>query len=400
MFVAGPRLFSEGNNETTLKRIHPTAHRPPSRNRSGDSPRSHTIIPSIERRDSPISTGFPLQHKTSNPNILPNVARGTSGSTYRRPLDDLSKRIDLIDLTEDTHEFPKRRRLESQEVLSTPHRTSSYRDDFMKSEALGSRTQPAHLMKHKAYYESVPQGNNLNMAPILRTDPASYMTNRPREETTDQAAYNLNMKSYEVPSSIPRVSLDAPETFDVSGSTPIGRPRVDTLPYRNLNSGGDSYLAEPLKEALPRMDRPVSSHHSRGAGSDDAVWRSKANSYGSHRRLLAAQDSAWLSGSTNVPQSSLPASRTHRLERVTHSSAHNQEDFVESSVDLTRDATPEHTPHYYGAQNRRISSQPPVFDGQRKRDALPASAVRRYEVQLEKSLNPHRYGSAPFQERQ
>jgi hypothetical protein len=340
--------------------------------------------------------GFPLQHKTSDPNILPNIARGASASQYRRPLDELSKRIDLIDLTEDTHEVPKRRRLESQEVTPDFHRSSSY----MGSGAVGSRIQSAHLTKHKRYFESVPQGNRLDMAPIMRTDSAPYMMNRPREETTDRAAYHPNDKLHDVPSSVPRILLDSPEAFSGSGSTPIGRPRVDTLPqYRNLNSSGDSYIVEPPKEAPLRMNHPVSSHHSRGAGSDDAVWRSKANSYGSQRRLLAAQDPAWLTGSTNVPQSSLPLSKTHRLERVTHSPAHNQEDFVEPPVDLTRDATPDNAPHYYGAQ-RRISSQPPVFDGQRKRDALPASAVRRYEVQLEKSLNPHRYGSAPFQERQ
>lgn len=399
MFVAGPRLFSEGNNETTLKRVHPTAHRPPSGNRSGDSPRGHTIIPSIERRDSPISTGFPLQHKTSDPNILPNVARGASTSQYRRPLDELSKRIDLIDLTEDTQEVPKRRRLESQEVPSNAHRASSYRDEYMSSEALGSRTQPAPLMKHKRYYESVPQGKRPYMAPIMRTDPASYIMNGPRQEITDQAAYHPDNKLYAVPSSVPRILLDSPEAVNGSGGTPIGRPCVDTTQYRNLNSSGDSYVAEPPKEAPPRMDHPVSSHRSRGAGSDDAMWRSKANSYGSQRRLLAAQDPAWLIGSANVPQSSLPVSRTHRLERVTHSPAQTQEDFMEPLVDLTRDATPDNTPQYYGAQ-RRISSQPPVFDGQRKRDALPASAVRRYEVQLEKSLNAHRYGSAPYQERQ
>ncbi|KAF3393080.1 hypothetical protein DPV78_009378 [Talaromyces pinophilus] len=399
VFVGGPRLYSEGTNETTLKRVHPTAHRPPNGNRSGDSPRDHTIIPSIERRDSPISTGFPLQHRTSDPNILPNVARGASASQYRRPLDELSKRIDLIDLTEDTHKVPKRRRLDSQEVPSNTHRSSSYRDEFMGSEALGSRTQPAPLMKHKCYYESVPQGKRPDMAPIMRTDPASYIMNRPRQETTDQAAYHLDNKLHAVPSSVPRILLDSPEAFNGSGSTSIGRLRVDNPQYRNLNSSGDSYVAEPPKEVPPRTDHPVSSHHSRGAGSDDAMWRSKANSYGSQRKLLAAQDPTWLTPSTNLPHPSLPVSRTHRLERVTHSPAHTQEDFLEPVVDLTRDATPDNTPQYYGGQ-RRISSQPPVFDGQRKRDALPASAVRRYEVQLEKSLNPHRYGSAPYQERQ
>lgn len=394
-------MFSEGNNETTLKRVHPTAHRPPSGNRSGDSPRGHTIIPSIERRDSPISTGFPLQHKISDPNILPSVAHGASASQYRRPLDELSKRIDLIDLTEDTHEVPKRRRLESQEAPPNAHRSasSSYRDEFRNSEAPGSRTQHAPLIKHKRYYESVSQGKRTEVPPSMRTDQASYNVNRPRQET-DQAAYHPDYKLQAVPSSVPRVLLDSPEAFNGSGSTPIGRPRVDNLPqYRNMDPSGDCYVAEPPKEAPPRLDHPISSHHSRGAGSDDAMWRSKANSYGSQRRLLAAQDPAWLMGSTNVPQPSLPLSRTHRIERVTHSPAHNQEDFMEPLVDLTRDATPDATSHYYGAQ-RRISSQPPVFDGQRKRDALPASAVRRYEVQLEKTLNPHRYGSAPYQERQ
>ncbi|KAF5014258.1 hypothetical protein F66182_14824 [Fusarium sp. NRRL 66182] len=230
----------------------------------------------------------------------------------------------------------------------------------------------------------------------MRTDPASYFVNRPRQET-DQAAYPDN-NLHAVPSSIPQVLLDSSEAFNGSGSTPTSRPPINTLPqYRNMSSSGDCFVAEPPKEAPARLDHPASSHHSRGAGSDDAMWRSKANSYGSQRRLLAARDPAWLTGSTNVPQSSLPVSRTYGIERATHSPAHNQEDFMEPLVDLTRDATPDTTPHYYGVQ-RRISSQPP-FDGQRKRDALPASAVRRYEVQLEK-LNPHRYGSAPYQERQ
>lgn len=395
VFVAGPRLFSEGNNGGTLKRVHPTANHPPSGNRSGDSPRGHTIIPSIERRDSPISTGFPLQHKTSDPNMLPSVARGPSVSQYRRPLDELSKRIDLIDLTEDTNEIPKRRRLEFQEAPSNAHR-SSYRDEFRSSEAPGSRAQAAPSMKYRRYCESVPQGKRPGVTPIMRTDPASYFVNRPRQET-DQAAYPDN-NLHAVPSSIPQVLLDSSEAFNGSGSTPTSRPPINTLPqYRNMSSSGDCFVAEPPKEAPARLDHPASSHHSRGAGSDDAMWRSKANSYGSQRRLLAARDPAWLTGSTNVPQSSLPVSRTYGIERATHSPAHNQEDFMEPLVDLTRDATPDTTPHYYGVQ-RRISSQPP-FDGQRKRDALPASAVRRYEVQLEK-LNPHRYGSAPYQERQ
>lgn len=376
VFVAGPRLFSEGNNETTLKRVHPTAHRPPSDSRGGDSPRSHMIIPSIERRDSPISLGFPLQHKTSDPNILPNVARAASASQYRRPLDELSKRINLIDLTEETHEVPKRRRLGSQEVTPDSHQSSSY----ISSEAVGSQT---HLTKHKRYFEPVSQVDRLDIAPNMRTDQVPYVLNRPRVESSNRPASHADKKPH-VPSAIPRSILDSPEAFNGSGSMPIGRPRFGTLPqYRDPNSSGDSYVAELPKEAPSRVDHPLTSHHNRGAGSDDAMWRSKANSYGSQRRLLAAQDPAWLTGSTNMAQSSLPVSRTHEFDRVAHSPAHNQEDLIGPIVDLTRDATPDSTPVYYGSQ-RRISSQPPVFDGQRKRDTLPASAVRRYEVQRER----------------
>ena len=112
VFVSGPRLPFHGSYEETPRRIHPTTHRPPGCD-GRDSPRGHKIIPSIERRDSPMSTGFPLHHKTSDPNILPNATRGALASQYRRPLDELSRRIDLIDLTDDTSEVHKRRRLEA-----------------------------------------------------------------------------------------------------------------------------------------------------------------------------------------------------------------------------------------------------------------------------------------------
>lgn len=388
VFVSGPRLPFHGSYEETPRRIHPTTHRPPGCD-GRDSPRGHKIIPSIERRDSPMSTGFPLHHKTSDPNILPNATRGALASQYRRPLDELSRRIDLIDLTDDTSEVHKRRRLEAQEVAPEFHHSSS----FLGADGAG---QSANLAKHKRYTESRIHGNSRDNTPIVMADPTPYMMNRPRDETSDRATYHPINSLHHVSRSAPWVLLDSSEASKGPGNSPLGPPRIDTLHhYRNINTSSDNLIAGPPYEAPSRMDHPASSRPIRGTGSDDAVWRSKANSYGSQRKLLAAHDPAWLPGPANAPQ---PVSRTHRLERVTQSPAHNQEDVGEPLVDLTGDATPDSAPRYYGGQQRTFS-QPPVFEGQRKRDALPASAVRRYEVQLEKSLDSHRYNSAPFQER-
>lgn len=353
VFVAGPRSFTEGlNDPTQRKRVHPGSHRAATNHKVDGSPRNKTIIPSIEHRESPVPARFSAGHRISDSSIIPGSIPRDS-TQYRPPLDELSKGIDLIDLTEDTSEFTKRRRLYNQ------------------------------------YSESMAESSKVNRVPFRRLDPAAYILNEPREET-----HHLPYRPKEMPRissgmvpAIPTISLDHPGSHSI--------PSVDHLPrYRDSSFMADGYETEAPGVTHFREDRPASGHHVRGSGSDDATWRNKANSYRSQRRLLEAQDPTW---SMSVPRSSFQGSRVQIPERAIQSPAFNQEDVVEPAPNFKINATAENASQHYA---RRVSSQPPLLDTQRKRDTLPASAMRRYEVQLEKSINSSRgYEPAPHQER-
>lgn len=371
-----------------------------SNNRVDGSPRSNSIIPSIERRESPLPTRFPLQHKVSDSNIVLDVGRGYPATQNRRTLDELSKGIDLIDLTEDAHDYSKRRRLEPQEIPTENLRPLSYKGSPYHPDIRGAGPQPAPLTMHNQYSGSTLDGSRLDRGSFLRKDQGAFIRNESREQTNQALYYPEDILRG------PTGSIAARPTnlIDTSGhpirtsSSSLVRPPVDDMSqYRESASKADGYLSAAPRDTSFRADRPVSSHHSRGSGSDDAVWRNKANSYRSQRRLLDARDPSW---SMSMPQPSLHVSRLQRTERVSHSPARIQEDLLEQSVDCNIDTRIENMPQYHGTQNRRISSHPPVMDGQKKRDTLPASAMRRYEVQLEKSMKPHRHESAPYQERQ
>jgi hypothetical protein len=252
---------------------------------------------------------------------------------------------------------------------------------------------------HNRYFEPMPDGIRVNRMPSRRNDAVPFVISGSREETNHPLYHTkdiLRDSSGPAPA-IPTIHLEPPETHNGTGFSTIGRPRIDRLSqHRDLGFKADGYETDTPRGTQFREDRPASSHHSRGSGSDDAVWRNKANSYRSQRRLLETQDPSWLA---SAPKPSFHASRVQRAERVSHSPAFAQEDIVELSPSFNADARAENAPQHYGIQNRRVSSQPPLSDTQRKRDTLPASAMRRYEVQLEKSMNSRRYEPAPHQER-
>ncbi|OKL60592.1 hypothetical protein UA08_04356 [Talaromyces atroroseus] len=312
-------------------------------------------------------------------------------------LEKLSKEIDLIDLTggEDANEFPKRRRLGTRKYSREIHRPSSYADDLPYSYTGKPVSQHAPVVMRSRYLETMREGVSVDRMPIMRNDPVPLVINGSREETSHPLYHSIASSS--ATSVMPTIQLESPEIYNGIGSSGMGRPRMNPAPlYRDHSFKVDGYETDSPRLTMLREDRPASSHHVRGSGSDDAVWRNKANSYMSQRRLLETRDSSWLA---SAPKPSFHLRRVQRSERVTHSPAFTQEDIMDPSPTFNVDGRAENALQQYGIQNRRVSSQPPLSDTQRKRDTLPASAMRRYEVQLERSLNSRRYEPAPHQER-
>lgn len=400
VFVAGPGRLSAGYHENNSKRVQSVSDRSSSEKWMGESPRNYPMLQSIERRDSPHSIGSSLQHKSSDPNILSHNAAAHSISHTRRPFEELSRAVDLIDLTDDSFEVSKRRRVESKEVPSKFYRSTVYKEEPVISVIANQRTQPRQLHSQSRYVEPVPPLNRLDMGPSRNDGFTLHSRTISREELTDNTA-NPPTARLRHPSSSDHSKPPgrAPQILD--GSAVVAR--IENVPqYRDFNYEGDGYVAAAANQTAATSLRghpQVKSHHARGARSDDAVWRGKVNSYEAHRNFLDSQNSALSAGPRGTSSQSflLPTSRSQGRARDDHGFAEYGQRHTEQVIDLIFSPPSENVHHWGAARTRRISSQPPVLEGQRKKDLLPASTLRRYEVQLERSMNHHRQGSAPFQ---
>lgn len=331
------------------KRVHPSTYRSASNNQVGGSPRSNAIIPSIEHRDSPTPTRFSTGPRVSDSNYISDAISGASTAYYRRPLDELSQKIDLIDLTEDPPEFSKRRRLESREFSHDSHRPSSYKEDFAYSYTGKSASQRAPAVILNQDFGPIPDGSGVTRMPKRRNEALPFIMNGSREET-DHKLHHTKDILRDSPGAVTIPPLEAPEIHIGSGFSVLSRPHIDRLPqYRDPSLKADGYETESPRVKVYREERSANSHHSRGFGSDDAVWRNKANSYRSQRRLLEAQDPSW---SKSMPKSSFYTSRAQRPERATHSPAFTQEDNVEPFPNVSFETRAEISPRHYTIQGR------------------------------------------------
>ncbi|CRG85597.1 hypothetical protein PISL3812_02642 [Talaromyces islandicus] len=371
LFVAGPSFSSHRRDENPRKRIHPTGILVTNYDRDDSFFQNNTILPSIEYPDFVNTERPPVRSRASDSTHAQRGIYENSSTTRERPFEDLSRRIDVINLDGDNSDHPKRRRLESQHSLPSLRRPSSCGNDGFFQSIEQPQPDP------RRYVGRVLDDNAMHMVPATNPD-AKFLT-RGHSEQRVQAISRLR-PSVEKPSM--EVIREPSEGFHREDGPYIVNPRLDPFrPNTVLVPRTSSYVIEPSRNTTNRethrLYRPSPGH-----GSDGAGWRAKANSYEMQREIINSEDpsrAGSMHSSQLLPIRSQPSER-HQLGVPIDSRSTSR-----SSIDPgARDWTPPTSHQLHGV---RPTSQNSVFVTQKKKDTLPVSAIRRYEVQLEKSRN-------------
>jgi hypothetical protein len=372
--VAGPSFPSHRRDENPRKRIHPSGILATNYDRDNSSFHDNTILPSIEHPDFVNTQRLPIRGRPSGSTYTQRGIHDNPTTTRERPFEDLSRRIDVITLDDDNSDHPKRRRLESHHSLSSLRRPSSCGNDGLVQRIEKQQPDSRH------YVGRVLDDNVVHTVPTTNRD-ANILTRGHSEQIVHTIAH-------------PRPSLERPsmevirepsENFHREDGPLTVNPHLDPLrPNTVLVPRNNSYVIERSRNTTDRethrLYRPSPGH-----GSDDAGWRAKANSYEMQREIINSEDP---SRAGSVLSSQLHSIRSQPSERHQLSVPYNQIDSRSTSRSSkdpgARDWTPPTAHQLHGV---RPTSQNSGFVAQKKKDTLPVSAIRRYEVQLEKSRN-------------
>jgi hypothetical protein len=206
-----------------------------------------------------------------------------------------------------------------------------------------------------------------------------------KRDNSEQTVHTISRSRLSLERPSMEVIREPSENFHREDGPYIVDPRLDThRPNKVLVPRSNGYMVEPSRSTTnretQRLYRPSSGH-----GSDGSGWRAKANSYETQREIINSEDPL---RAGNVHSSQLHPIWSQPSERHQFGVPHNQVDsrstFRSSKDPGTRDWTPPASHQLHGL---RPTSQNSVFVTQKKKDTLPVSAIRRYEVQLEKSRN-------------
>ncbi|QKX56456.1 uncharacterized protein TRUGW13939_03561 [Talaromyces rugulosus] len=374
LFVAGPRFPSHRHDENPRKRIHPSGILATNYDRDNSSFQDNTILTSIEHPEF-LNTERPPVRSRANDST--HAQRGTydnSTTARERPFEDLSRRIDVINLDDDSSDHPKRRRLEPRHSLSSIRRPSSCGNDDLFQRVEKPQLDP------RRYVGPILDDNAMYRVPAISRE-ATLLTRGNSEQTVH--TISRSRLSLERPSM--EVIREPSENFHREDGLHIVNPRLDThRPNKVLVPRNNGYMVEPSRTTTNRethrLYRPSPGH-----GSDSSGWWAKANSYETQREIINNEDPL---RAGNVHSSQLHPIWPQLGERNQLGVPHNQVDSRSTSRSSkdpgTRDWTP---PASHQLHSPRPTSQNSVFVTQKKKDTLPVSAIRRYEVQLEKSRN-------------
>lgn len=421
VFVSGPSSSLRGH-ENPRKRMRPPENLPFQQDRVDVSPQRHIVLPSIEVPESPPSPRQWVDHRTSQTHR--NEFQGHSQTHLRRPVEDLSRRINMINVADNRNESSKRRRLEYDErPYNLPHHQSSPGDGpqpmFPQSFERPER-QHIPMVAH-----GTPPGTSRNDHQFYRAE----VIPRERQQMTRHPPERIPIREPSPPplmqsdSDVPRPMgqgfsrpSDVPVFLDSSqhsvGSirrSPIHSRFASLSHNRGFPVRDEGYVTESgnvpnLPETQPLYVR--SGRDPPARGTDAPAWRSKASLYESERRRIYSQGSSWPADMHSHEVHSLHASQPPPHDRdieVISSPRRNvprATDHIRDGGSLRIDPGFHQNPPLH--QPRAKSQVSAVVDGftsstqhgsyvNGNKETLPPSAVRRYEVQLGKTLDPIRY---------
>lgn len=406
VFIGGPTASVRGH-ENSRKRVHLSDNTPSNKTHVETPSRDRIILPSIEISDSLPTRRALDDNRIGDTRGIPREHHGVPSYLAWRPVEDLSQRINVIKLTDSVEENTKRRRLDLQE---SQYHVSTLRDE-PRPAFTGSLQRPAK--------SSIPPSNHVSRSTTRHEDTGQYRMHGMRGGI-----------SYVIPShGSPYSSLRPKVASDSRGATahhgddililesPAHHPGVNRHPpfssrVASLSQSGDRYVGNDgylTRRVIHDHTNPVLDNQGRRSGLDAPAWRSKANLYESERRLIIAQEPSTPTGMHGFPASS-HVTQTGRQERQieTLPSSHhrtpepiamneNRRPFKNelSTLQNLRQYKLRGTPPVLESGPDPIDSDRQNWHSNRKKDTLPVSAVRRYEVQLEKSLNSDRYDRLP-----
>lgn len=403
--------------------MHPSENLPVHHDKVDVSPQGHIVLPSIEAPESPPSPRQWADHRTSQTHR--SEFQGHSQTHLRRPVEDLSRRINMINVTDNRNESSKRRRLEYDErPYNLPHYQPPPGDGsqpIFPQTFEGSERQHVPMVAH-----GTQPGTSRNDHHFY----SSHVIPRERQQVTRHQPESIPIREPSLPplmrsnSDIPRPigqgfsrSSDVPAFLDPSqhsvGSirrSPIHSRFASLSHSRGFPVRDDGYVTESgnvpnLPDAQPLYVR--SGRDLPARGTDSPAWRSKASLYESERRRIHSQGSSWPADAHNHELHYLHASQPPSHDRVIEvissprRNAPKATDHIRDGGSLRLDAGFHQNPPLH--QPRAKPQVPAVVDCfastnqhgsyvNGNRETLPPSAVRRYENQLGKTLDPIRYG--------
>jgi hypothetical protein len=415
-------------HDNSRKRIYPSENVPFHQERMDVFPQDRIVLPSIEVPESPTSARQAADHRTRYTHRFPREFQGHSEMYLRPAVEDLSRRINVIRVTDNRSENLKRRRLEYEE---TPYYVSHLQSSpvvgpqsvFTQSFGRPER-QHITLSEPGIHPRSSRNDDQLYRMQVIPHERQQTMRHEPERIQVHELS---TLPSRQPDSDISRPMIqafshrsDATVILDSSQDTvgsvreyPI-HSRFASLSHRDLPVRHECYVAEPgnvhnssdTQPQYVRSGRDLLGVHgpARGIDPDTSAWRTKASLYESERRHIYSDGSSWPVGVHRPGFHSLHASqsRPRDAENIFFPRPHDPK-ATGSGRDrgsLRRDLN-QHPP----AHQPRAKSQVPITSLDdvdsikqhgsylsRAKQGLPPSAVRRYEVQLGKTLDPIRYG--------
>ncbi|KAL1967511.1 hypothetical protein VTN77DRAFT_3026 [Rasamsonia byssochlamydoides] len=437
VFVSGPSPSLRGR-ENPRKRMHPPENLPVRQDKVDISPQGHIVLPSIEVPESPPSPRQLADHRTSQTHRSLSEFQGYSQTHLRRPVEDLSRRINVIEVTDNRNESSKRRRLEYDEPpYDLSHHQSSPRDGpqpifpqtFERPERqhipmVAHGIQPGTGRNDHQFYrmQAIPLERQQTTRRPPERIPVRELSPVPLMQS-DSGVFRPMTQAFSHHSEAP-VFLDSSQrTVGSIRRSPIHSRFASLSHSRSYPVRDDGYVAEPgnvpnVSDTQPLYvssgrDIPAVYGPAREIGPDASAWRSKASLYESERRHIYSQESSWpvdtRSHEHRPLRASQPPPRDRDIEDI-----FSPRRYVSKATDYSRDGGslkmdfdfhqyPPPPPHQSRAKSQVPAGSLNGVDStnqhgsylNRNKETLPPSAVRRYEVQLGKALDPIRYASNP-----
>ncbi|KAH8693084.1 hypothetical protein BGW36DRAFT_33749 [Talaromyces proteolyticus] len=381
VFVAGPSTAFGLHYENPRKRIHPSGILATNYDGGDLLPHEQTIFPSIEGSDLSAIEKSLARNRAYDSYSLHRTVHRDAIAQLDRPIEDLSRKIDVINLTDEGKDYPKRRRLQLEQISSDLRRPVSCENIALHR--LGDKRLPI-IPPLTARNRHI--GQALDNRDVYRMPIASRDSNFLMEEHLEQPIHTITRPEASLEKSSMKAGLAPTGDYIRDDHRYTVDPYLDTLKQsKGPMLSNENYLVE-----LPRnkvTQKPyIAGHPHFSYRPDNSGWRSKANDYEYQRGIIDAEDYTRPS-SAHGPQQHVGLLQPGERHEPDHPNARLDPRAASwgsrSSVPQYSPAPSSHKLHGFRASSRGSPSAT-----QKKKDGLPVSAIRRYEVQLEKSMNP------------